>query len=154
MNMDIGAMPRHITKMEAIDLDDVMAIENLVFTSPWTKEMFYSEFFDNPLSFSFVAKEGDQIVGYLFAWEVSCEFHLMNIAVAPTWQRKGIGEGLIKRMLEIGRERSIKQIFLEVRVSNVSAMPFYEKLQFYKIGVRKNYYRSPHEAALIVRYDF
>jgi ribosomal-protein-alanine N-acetyltransferase len=154
MNMDIGAVPRRITKMEAIDLDDVMAIENLVFTSPWTKEMFYSEFFDNPLSFSFVAKEGDQIVGYLFAWEVSCEFHLMNIAVAPTWQRKGIGEGLIKRMLEIGRERSIKQIFLEVRVSNASAISFYEKLQFYKIGVRKNYYRSPHEDALIVRYDF
>ena len=154
MNMDIGAMPYRITKMEAIDLEDVMAIENLVFTSPWTKEMFYSEFFDNPLSFSFVAKEDDQIVGYLFAWEVSCEFHLMNIAVAPKWQRKGIGEGLIKRMLEVGRERLIKQIFLEVRVSNASAISFYERLQFYKIGVRKNYYCSPSEDALIVRYDF
>ena len=143
-----------ITKMEAIDLDEVIAIEQLAFTSPWTKAMFYSEFFDNLLSFSFVAKEKDKVIGYIFAWEVSGEFHLMNIAVAPPWQRKGVGNALLKRVLDLGRERSIKKILLEVRVSNSSAISFYKKLQFYKVGVRKKYYASPQEDALILQYDF
>lgn len=149
--------------MEAIDLDDVMAIEQMAFSAPWTKEMFYSEFFDNLLSFSFVAREGEQIgegatqgttrapvIGYLFFWEVSGEFHVMNIAVAPKWQRKGIGQELIQTMLEIGRQKSIGQILLEVRVSNTVAISLYEKLNFLKVGVRKNYYHSPKEDALIL----
>jgi ribosomal-protein-alanine N-acetyltransferase len=160
--------------MEAIDLDDVMAIEQMAFSAPWTKEMFYSEFFDNRLSFSFVAKECDQVgeapwalpmegatrgttrasvIGYLFAWEVAGEFHLMNIAVAPQWLRRGIGEALIKTMCSAGKERGIGQILLEVRASNFSAISLYEKLKFCKIGLRKNYYHSPTEDALILQYD-
>jgi len=139
-----------IMKMDLTDLDEVMAIEQEVFSEPWTKEMFYSEFFDNRLSFSFVAKESERIVGYLFAWEVSGEFHLMNIAVASNWQRKGIGELLLKKMCDVGRQKSIAQILLEVRVSNVSAISLYKKLKFNKVGVRKNYYHSPTEDALVL----
>jgi ribosomal-protein-alanine N-acetyltransferase len=139
-----------ITKMEAVDLDDVMAIEQIAFSAPWTKEMFYSEFFDNRLSFSFVAKQNDQIVGYLFAWEVSHEFHLMNIAVLPKWQRRGIGAALMKKMCDAGKERMVEQILLEVRASNLSALSLYRKLNFAKVGLRKNYYHSPTEDALIL----
>lgn len=139
-----------IVKMDLTDLDDVMAIEQMAFSEPWTKEMFYSEFFDNPLSFSFVAKAGDAVVGYLFVWEVSGEFHLMNIATAPQWQRKGIGEALIKKMLDLSRQKWVGQILLEVRVSNTAAISLYEKMKFNKVGVRKNYYHSPKEDALIL----
>jgi len=151
--------------MDLIDLDEVIAIEQIAFSEPWTKAMFYSEFFDNTLSFSFVAKEGEQgqralrgqrplrVLGYLFAWEVSGEFHLMNIAVDPTWQRKGVGEALMKKMFDISKERSISEILLEVRAGNVSAISLYEKLKFYKVGRRKNYYHAPTEDALILRYD-
>jgi len=143
-----------IVRMEVTDLDDVMAIEQMVFSEPWTKEMFYSEFFDNRLSFSFVAKEGEEVLGYLFAWEVSGEFHLMNIAVDPKWQRKGIGEALMRKLCDVGKERAIGQILLEVRVSNLSAISLYRKLKFIKVGLRKNYYHSPLEDGLILQYDF
>jgi ribosomal-protein-alanine N-acetyltransferase len=143
-----------IVRMEVTDLDDVMAIEQRVFSEPWTKEMFYSEFFDNRLSFSFVAKEGEEVLGYLFAWEVSGEFHLMNIAVDPQWQRQGIGEALMQKMCDTGKARSIGQILLEVRVSNLSAISLYKKLKFSKVGRRKNYYHSPKEDGLILRYDY
>ncbi len=154
MNIGIVTMPYPVMKMDLTDLDDVMAIEQIAFSAPWTKEMFYSEFFDNRLSFSFVAKEGEEVVGYLFAWEVSCEFHLMNIAVSPRWQRKGVGAALIESMCDIGRKRFIQHIFLEVRASNAAAISLYEKLQFHKVGLRKNYYHTPHEDALILRYNF
>lgn len=154
MNRVMNQLSCRITKMEAADLDDVMAIEQMAFAAPWTKEMFYSEFFDNLLSFSFVAKEGELIVGYLFFWEVSGEFHLMNIAVAPQWQRRGIGEALMKKMCDAGKKKTIGQILLEVRASNLSAISLYEKLKFFKIGLRKNYYHSPTEDALILQYDF
>ena len=150
----MNAVSYAITKMEALDLDDVMAIEQMAFSAPWTKEMFYSEFFDNLLSFSFVAKNGEEVVGYLFAWEVSGEFHLMNVAVAPKWQRKGIGEALIKKMFDVGRERAIGTILLEVRTSNAPAIALYRKLHFLKVGVRKNYYHSPKEDGLILRHDY
>jgi len=143
-----------IVRMEVTDLDDVIAIEQMVFSEPWTKEMFYSEFFDNRLSFSFVAKEGEEVLGYLFAWEVSGEFHLMNIAVDPQWQRQGIGEALMQKMCDVGKERAIGQILLEVRVSNLSAISLYKKLKFSKVGRRKNYYHSPKEDGLILRYDY
>ncbi|MEK7286905.1 MAG: ribosomal protein S18-alanine N-acetyltransferase [Nitrospirota bacterium] len=141
-------------KMEAIDLEEVITIEQASFSSPWTKEMFYSEFFDNPLSFSYVARSDDQVIGYLFFWEVVGELHLMNIAVAGLYRRKGIAQRLIEKMIEIGRGRAISKIFLEVRAANVQALSLYQKLHFYQIGIRKNYYHSPKEDAIVLQYNF
>jgi ribosomal-protein-alanine N-acetyltransferase len=143
-----------IEKMEAIDLDEVIVIEQAIFSSPWTKEMFYSEFFDNPLSFSFVARFGDRVIGYLFYWEVSGEFHLMDIGVDHAWQRKGIGERLIKKVIQMGFDKGIGKVILEVRSSNHSALLLYQKLHFYQIGIRKHYYHSPQEDAVVLQYDF
>ncbi|MEK7702985.1 MAG: ribosomal protein S18-alanine N-acetyltransferase [Nitrospirota bacterium] len=142
-----------IEKMEAIDLEEVIAIEQLSFSCPWTKAMFYSEFFDNLLSFSYAARAGGRVVGYLFFWEVVGELHLMNIAVSDLWRRCGIANQLIEKMLETGRERSAHKIFLEVRASNEPALALYQTLQFYKVGIRKNYYHSPKEDAIVLRYD-
>ena len=43
---------------------------------------------------------------------------------------------------------AIKNLFLEVRESNLGAIAFYERFGFSKIGRRKIYYRDPEEAAI------
>ncbi len=143
-----------IEKMATIDLQEVIAIERDVFPSPWTKEMFYSELIDNPLSSSFIVKEKEQIIGYIFFWDVAGEFHLMNIAIHRKWHRRGVGEALLKWLFQIGKQRGVRGITLEARASNFPARLLYKKLGFYEVGIRKNYYHSPMEDAILLAYDF
>ena len=143
-----------VEKMVATDLKEVIAIERDVFTSPWTKEMFYSELFDNPLSSSFTVKQEGQIVGYLFFWNVAGELHLMNIATHRKWQRRGIGEALLKWLFETCQKRGMRGVTLEVRASNFPARLLYQKLGCYEVGIRKNYYYSPLEDAILLACDF
>ncbi len=141
-------------KMSPAYLSDVIALEQQIFTCPWTKEMFHSEYFDNHLSSSFVAKCGEQVIGYLIFWEVVGEYHLMNLAIHPAWQRRGIGELWLTWLLKTGRERGMISVTLEVRAGNLPALSLYQKLGFCKVGLRKYYYRSPVEDALLLTYTF
>ena len=53
---------------------------------------------------------------------------------------------ILDKIIKEGAE----EIFLEVRPSNHGARSLYEKLGFQILGVRKNYYQSPVEDALIM----
>ena len=52
------------------------------------------------------------------------------------------------------KKRGSHALMLEVRVSNAGAIALYEKLGFYQVGCRKNYYRNPKEDALILRKEW
>jgi len=49
------------------------------------------------------------------------------------------------------KEKNIKEIWLEVRASNVKAIGFYRKNGFEMQFERKNYYQNPTENALILK---
>jgi ribosomal-protein-alanine N-acetyltransferase len=141
--------------MEMIDLQRIMAIERASFSSPWTKTMFVSELFDNPFSLSYVAREeeDEQIVGYVVFWVIFDELHLLNVAVDPAWRRRGIGEGLVRFLLQIAQKRGVRKGTLEVRASNFSAQQLYRKFGFREVGMRRNYYQGPTENALLFQCD-
>lgn len=140
-------------RMAFSDLDRVLEIERSAFSSPWTRAMFLSELYDNPFSFSFVAKERDQIIGYIFFWVVFDELHILNVAVHPQWRRRRAGNELIALVLRFGRERGVRKATLEVRASNVSAQTLYKKFGFREVGVRRHYYHDPTEDALLFQSD-
>ncbi len=140
-------------KMTPADIEEVIAIEQAIFSSPWTTGMVRAELFDNPFSFSFVIRYLGQMVGYLFFWEVAGEFHLMNLAVAPKYQRQGIGAEAMKWILGMAQKRGMHFILLEVRASNTAARSLYRKFNFYEVGVRKKYYDTPTEDAILYQYD-
>lgn len=85
-----------IESMRRIHLPAVMEIEHEAFTSPWTEEMFVQEVEDNALSGSYVALESGHVVGYFVAWFLRQDIHLLNIAVARSYQRKGIGRRMVR----------------------------------------------------------
>lgn len=131
----------------------VAELEQVCFADPWSEKSVASEL-ENPLSLWLVALDGETVVGYIGSQTVCGETDMMNVAVAPTYRRRGIAEGLIAALIGVLREKESHSLTLEVRQSNEPARKLYEKLGFEQVGLRKNYYRNPKENALILRKEW
>lgn len=87
-----------------------------------------------------------ELIGYAFFLEsIDCE--LLRIAVRPAWRRRGVAERLLRERLVRG---GFERMLLEVRAGNMAARRLYEKLGFAVDGVRKNYYKTPTEDAILM----
>ncbi len=131
----------------------IAALEKLYFSAPWDARSVESEI-ANPLALWLAAVEGETVVGYIGSQTVLGETDMMNVAVHPDHLRRGIGEALVLALVEAIRTRGSRQLTLEVRESNDKARALYAKLGFVQVGRRPNYYRSPREAALILRKEW
>jgi ribosomal-protein-alanine N-acetyltransferase len=78
---------------------------------------------------------------------------VMNVAVAPDRQRRGIASALLGRLFELTADDDRRGYTLEVRVSNAGAIALYERLGFEQRGVRRGYYTDNREDALIMWRD-
>jgi len=113
--------------MTFADLPAVAALERRSFTSPWSPGMFVLEMSKSG-SVGLAADEAGLIAGYIVMTRFDLAWHLMNVAVAPEYRRRGLATGLIHAALaEIGPDTPVT---LEVRPSNVSAIGLYESLGF------------------------
>lgn len=139
-----------IREMLSTDLEDIMEIEKLSFSLPWSQESFITELENNPAARYLVAINNKRVVGYAGFWKIIDEGHITNIAVHPSSRRKGIGEKLLEALLEKSKEEGIVKLTLEVRRSNFSAIHLYEKFEFQTLGHRKGYYSDNNEDALIM----
>lgn len=79
------------------------------------------------------------------------QIEIYNIGVYKEQRKKGIGKRLLKKVLKLAEEKKIKEIWLEVRKSNKTALKFYSKSGFIRKYTRKNYYTSPCEDALVLK---
>lgn len=137
--------------MEA-DLDAVMQIEEEAFSTPWSRGTF-RDLLRRQDTDLFAATLHDRLVGYAICWTVFDQAELGNVAVAPDARGAGVGRRLVRRVLERVRARGATECFLEVRMSNKGAIRLYEHLGFMRVGERRDYYRKPIEAALVMRAD-
>ena len=122
------------------DVEAVLAIEQAVQAYPWTRGNF-----SDALACGYVCcvyAENDEICGYAVLMPIADEAELLNIGVASVRQRKGTGRALLEEMLEYARYRKMRNIFLEVRPSNVAAIALYRSAGFSQIGIRRGYYRN------------
>jgi len=131
-------------------LDQVVAIERLSFSDPWSREMFRSELQIGGGTYARVAESGGSVLGYLLAVLILDEAHLGNLAAHPSERRTGIGQMLLDDLMETARKRGIQRVTLEVRESNQNARKFYYNNEFIDVAMRKNYYRSPVEDAIVM----
>lgn len=81
-----------------------------------------------------------ELVGYGMISLAADESHILNFAVKPMSQRQGFGERLVLHLIDVAKQRLIKNMFLEVRISNIPAIRLYEKVGFVCIDRRKDYY--------------
>ena len=134
------------------DVPEVLSIENVSFSTPWSEILFMNEIF-KPLSVPKVARRGERIVGYICANYVLDEGHILNVTVHPEHRCRGIAEGLLNHLSALLSARGCRKIFLEVRASNEAAARMYRKAGFSIIGRRKNYYTHPLEDAVTMCLD-
>ncbi len=139
------------------DLEQVMAIERASFNAPWSRQLFLTEFRNPAVSTLLVALDGRltsrRVAGYIVFWIVADEVHIMNLAVAQKKRRQGIGEELVRYGLRYGHRKGAGVAFLEVRASNSAAQGIYSRLGFTRAGLRKGYYDSPREDAVVMTLD-
>jgi ribosomal-protein-alanine N-acetyltransferase len=128
----------------------VLEIEKDEFSAPWTEEMFRQEIEDNELSRAFVALVDGRIVGYMASWFVRDQVHLLNIAVASPFKRRGIASRMLRFLIDLSVREKKELITLEVRASNEDAITFYKVFGFQRFGVSKGYYPENDEDALLM----
>lgn len=138
-----------IKAMTYMDLDRIVEIEKLCFSTPWSKESFANELL-NDLAYYHCAIENNNIVGFMGMWKVIDEAHITNVAVIPSYRNRGIASLLISQMIEVCICSEINSMILEVRQSNGGAIHLYEKFGFFEISRRKNYYQKPIEDAIVM----
>ena len=139
-----------VREMEEKDIDGVLKIEELSFTTPWSKEAFTLEVTANNLAKYVVAEKDGRIVGYGGVWLIIDEGHITNIAVEPQYRGQGIGNFLVEKLINICKDRGITNMTLEVRKSNIVAQSLYKKYGFKECGIRPGYYSDTKEDAIIM----
>lgn len=134
------------------DLPQILEIERAVNLAPWTEETFQACLQAGYLGWAIEA-DGHQIVGFVLVAMSSYECHVLNVCVLPSHQHQGLGHQLMSQALGHAKAQGVGIAYLEVRRSNLPAISLYEKMNFRKIGERKNYYPtdngSSREDALI-----
>jgi ribosomal-protein-alanine N-acetyltransferase len=178
MKSERDNLPYRIDDMQLDDIDEVMAIEQRSFSSPWSARAYRYELTSNSFSQFIVVREQsipkthavDQerggpirrwlgvsrqpvkspVLGYAGLWLLADEAHISTIAVIPEWRGQGLGEFLLVALLERSAVIQAEVVTLEVRASNLVAQNLYRKYQFQTVGLRRAYYQDNLEDALVM----
>ena len=132
------------------DAKEIFAIEMECFSVPWSLDSIETELLNEDKKLYYVVEDANGVVGYAGAWLVYDEGQITNIAIRPSARRQGFGAKLTSALIEEWFKRGMHEIFLEVRISNLSALSLYRQLGFTVKGMRKNYYSEPKEDAYIM----
>ena len=124
--------------LTADHLDAVLLVEQLAYAKPWSS----SNFVDS-LNAGYQAQRllaGNTLLGYFVAMKGVDEVHLLNITVAPTYQRQGWAHVMLDALVLWAKGQRADWLWLEVRVGNQRAIEVYEAQGFARVGLRKKYY--------------
>ncbi len=142
--------PLSLRAMTASDVPEVVRIETTAFSTPWSEATFRSLLERSGVEL-WVAEWGGELAAYAILWRVRDEGELANIAVRSDLRGRGIGSGLLSRMLKVAEDSGVRSLYLEVRESNELAREMYARRGFQEIGVRKGYYEGPREDARVLK---
>lgn len=137
-------------KPTADDADRIAKIESECFgAAAWSKTSVV-DFIKNQYSHVVAAVVDEQIVGYAGAFIICGEAEISNVAVLPDYRRRGIAAAMLRWLYDVAKDAGAECIMLEVRDGNVAARTLYEAEGFVNVGVRRGYYSSPREDAILM----
>lgn len=148
-----GGGPLVVRDGGPLDLAAVISIENTSFGDPWSPEALLGELVGDRLRLPLVAEQDGAVVGFLMAWRVADQLHVLNIAAAPRSRRQGVGTALLREAARRGLSLGLVEATLEVRRSNSGGRAFYRRHGFRESGVRARYYADNGEDAIILDCD-
>ena len=147
------ALRLQIRQMSLQDLDEVMQIERVIYSFPWTRGNFSDSLRAGHDAWRFDDDSG-RMIGYAVLMWAPDEVHLLNLSVDQGWQGRGFGERLLRWLADDVYRRGARALLLEVRPSNPVALRLYERVGMQRIGLRRGYYPSfdrRREDAVVMR---
>jgi ribosomal-protein-alanine N-acetyltransferase len=133
------ALALRLRAMREADLDRVLLVEGRCYSHPWTRGNF-----SDALAAGYLARllvdGADDIAAYVVAMHGVDELHLLNLTVAPDWQRAGHACALLDLLEAHCREHGLPTLWLEVRAGNARALHVYRRRGFAEVGRRPDYY--------------
>ena len=138
-----------IKKLTSDDIDYIEQIFNLekeIFKNSAFSKSYLNTLIKGDNSFVYVYLIDSKVCGYLIVLDSIDVYEILAIATIEEYRNKGIAQELLAKI-------RIKNIFLEVRESNQTAINFYKKNKFKEISIRKNYYSEPNENAIIMKLE-
>jgi ribosomal-protein-alanine N-acetyltransferase len=128
-----------ISKAIKKDVKKLFSLENEVFkgdSMAISLSSFYYHLKNNTI---FIVEENQSIIGYILWLERKNYFRLYSLCISTSFQENGLG----KKLLEYSFEKMPKKAMqLEVRLSNQKAINLYEKFQFKKVKILKDFYEN------------
>jgi ribosomal-protein-alanine N-acetyltransferase len=145
----IGDLSYKFDRLGVDDLENLVTLEKICFPCAWTECQFRLSL-DQDLYYVFGLKAGNELAAYISFNRVADEMEILKLAVHPAHRRKGLAERLLRFVLQDCAKKGIRQVYLEVRRSNMQAIALYNKFGFIKLGIRKGYYEDKNEDALVL----
>ena len=139
-----------VRSLETRDVEDVLAIQaSSPEISRWTL-WDYDRVARGEMAGWVAEVEGGQVAGFLVARQIATDLEILNFAVRPVARKQGVGAALLDEVTRWAKSLGAQQAFLEVRVSNLAALQFYERHSFKVTGRRPRYYTDPIEDGLVL----
>ena len=141
-----------IRPMEESDLDVVMYLENTCFVAPWgLKELLY-EINDNPVSNLWVIESSMYgVAGFVDYWITFDSATICQICVNPVFRKRGLGSQMMSELIKDCKANKVRNITLEVREHNESAIGLYERFGFKRVLLKEKYYTNGDNAIYMVK---
>ncbi len=142
-NSDLNSKPLQSVEIRLANQSDIAVIcqnESLAYEIPWSDKILRDCLSENYVCFLMVFQ--NKIIGHMIFQQVLDEIHLHNVCVLPELQNNGLGDRWLEYLEAYAKEHQIRNIILEVRVSNLIAKKLYAKRGYREIGLRKGYYQS------------
>ena len=148
-NKNIKKARIHPEKLTTEVLDGVAELEKLCFAEPWSAkslELLTKE----GIGVGMVCRKDGVICAYGGMLVAVDEGQITNIATHPDFRRMGYGRAVVESLIKYAKNNRLESISLEVRESNKAAIQLYSALGFKVEGKRKDFYKKPTEAALVM----
>ncbi|WP_303291525.1 ribosomal protein S18-alanine N-acetyltransferase [Marinobacter sp. SS5-14b] len=134
----VGLAGARVRPLDLNDLPDVLELERLGYSHPWTEGVFRDCFKESYRLWGLV-QEG-RLLGYAVVSYLFDEAHLLNLCVHPGLRGLGAGRKLLRHAASAAASEQLVCMILEVRDSNKAAAALYQSEGFSEIGRRPGYY--------------
>lgn len=130
--------------MQVKDINTVYDIELSAHRAPWSRAIFKNCLI---VGYECMVLEVNidnklEVAGYLICRYQDTVCHVMNLCIAPKYQKKGLGQYLLNSLIELVANINISALILEVRPSNHLALALYHKMGFDEIDIKASYYHD------------
>lgn len=151
-----------IRRCEPKDLPEVISINWAALPEHYSDSFFEERLNESPETFLVAENENRTIVGYIMCrieygfshvkrYGLARKGHVVSVAVLENFRGAGLGKALVEEALSGMKQRGCSEAYLEVRVSNDTAINLYKKLGFETVATHHGYYRDGESAHLMSR---